>query len=94
MAEDGEHGKSAECPNGEHTSGGCLFQTYCCGSNWTDRTSKRNRLTIHFDAVDYATRYAEAVPLKRINTETIAEALVDIYSRLGVPEEILSYQET
>ncbi|RUS68513.1 hypothetical protein EGW08_023725 [Elysia chlorotica] len=44
--------------------------------------------------VDYATRYPEAVPLRRIDTETVAEALVDIYSRLGVPEEILSDQGT
>ncbi|KAK3762630.1 hypothetical protein RRG08_051811 [Elysia crispata] len=44
--------------------------------------------------VDYATRYPEAVPLKRIDTETVAEALVDIYSRLSVPEEILSDQGT
>ena len=44
--------------------------------------------------VDYATRYPEAVPLKRIDTETVAEAVVDIYSRLGVPEEILSDQGT
>ena len=40
--------------------------------------------------VDYATRYLEAVPLKSISTEAVAEALVDIYSRLEVPEEILS----
>ena len=40
--------------------------------------------------VDYATRYPEAVPLKNIDTETVAEALVDIFSRLGVAEEILS----
>ena len=32
----------------------------------------------------------EAIPLKRIDTETVAEALVDIFSRLGVPEETLS----
>ncbi|RUS74527.1 hypothetical protein EGW08_017715 [Elysia chlorotica] len=44
--------------------------------------------------VDYATRYPEAIPLRRIDTETVAEALVDIYSRLGVPEEILSDQGT
>ncbi|GFN80681.1 Zinc finger protein, partial [Plakobranchus ocellatus] len=37
--------------------------------------------------VDYATRFAEAVPLRKITTESVAEALVDIYSRLGVPEE-------
>ena len=42
--------------------------------------------------VDYATRYPEAVPLKRIDAETVAEALVDIYSRLGIPEEVTSDQ--
>ena len=40
--------------------------------------------------VDYATRYPEAVPLKNIDTETVAEALVDMFSGLGIPEEILS----
>ena len=40
--------------------------------------------------VDFAIRYPEAVPLKNIDTETVAEALVDIFSHLGVPEEILS----
>ena len=42
--------------------------------------------------VDFATRYPEAVPLKRTDTETVAEALVDIYSSLGIPEEVLSNQ--
>ena len=40
--------------------------------------------------VDYATRYPEAVPLKNIETETVAEALMDMYSRLGIPKEVLS----
>ncbi|GFO29991.1 hypothetical protein PoB_005649600 [Plakobranchus ocellatus] len=44
--------------------------------------------------VDYATRFAEAVSLRKIYTESVAEALVDIYSRLGVPEEVLSDQRT
>ena len=44
--------------------------------------------------VDYATRYPEAVPLKKINTEAVAEALLDIYSRVGIPEEVLTDQET
>ena len=35
--------------------------------------------------VDYATRYPEAVPLKKITTEAVAEALLDIYSRVGIP---------
>ena len=42
--------------------------------------------------VDYATRYPEAVPPNRINAWTVAEALVNIYSRLGIPEEVLSDQ--
>ena len=40
--------------------------------------------------VDFKTRYPEALPLTNIDTETVAEALVDIFSRLGVPEEISS----
>ena len=40
--------------------------------------------------VDYATRYPEAVPLKNIDMESVAEALLDVYSRVGVPEEVLS----
>ena len=44
--------------------------------------------------VDYATRYPEAVPLKKITTEAIAEALLDIYNRVGIPEEVLTDQGT
>ena len=42
--------------------------------------------------VDYATRYPEATPLKNIETETVAEALVTMFSRIGVPQEVLSDQ--
>ncbi|XP_060071934.1 uncharacterized protein LOC132551808 [Ylistrum balloti] len=42
--------------------------------------------------VDYATRYPEAIPLKGIETERVAEALVDVYSRVGVPKEVLTDQ--
>ena len=44
--------------------------------------------------VDYCTRYPEAVALKSIDTETVAEALVDIFSRTGVPKEMLSDRGT
>ena len=44
--------------------------------------------------VDYATRYPEAVPLKKITTEAVAEVLLDIYSRVGIPEEVLTDQGT
>jgi hypothetical protein len=39
---------------------------------------------------DYATRYPEAVALKRIDAVTVAEALVEIFTRLDCPEEIQS----
>ena len=43
---------------------------------------------------DYATRYPEAVPLKKITSEAVAEVLLDIYSRVGIPEEMLTDQGT
>jgi len=42
--------------------------------------------------VDYATRYPEAIALKSIKPETVAEALVTMYSTVGIPEEVLSDQ--
>ena len=41
--------------------------------------------------VDYATRYPEAVALKHIDTESVAEALIGIFSCVGVPREVLSH---
>ncbi|XP_072170068.1 uncharacterized protein [Diadema setosum] len=40
--------------------------------------------------VDYATRYTEAIPLKSITTVDVAEALVTVYSRVGIPQEVMS----
>ena len=42
--------------------------------------------------VDYAIRYPAAVPLKKITTEAVTEALLDIYSRVGIPEGVLTDQ--
>ena len=39
---------------------------------------------------DCATRYPEAIPMKRIETTDVAEELVSIFNRVGVPEEMLS----
>ena len=44
--------------------------------------------------IDYATRYPEAVPFKKITTEAEAEALLVIYSRVGISEEVLTDQGT
>lgn len=40
--------------------------------------------------MDYATRYPEAKALKYIDSKTVAEALVQMFCRVGVPREILS----
>ena len=40
--------------------------------------------------VDFATRYPEAIPLQKIDTEAVAEALLSIFTRVGLPKEILS----
>jgi len=42
--------------------------------------------------VDYATRYPEAVALKGIITQEVAEALCKIFSRVGIPSQIVSDQ--
>ena len=51
---------------------------------------KRYILTV----VDYATRYSEAFPLEKIDTESIAEALMGIFNRVGFPREIVSVNGT
>ena len=43
---------------------------------------------------DYATRYPEAFPLQSINTQKLISALVQLFSRAGIPEEILTDQGT
>ena len=53
-------------------------------------TARKNRYIL--TVVDCATRYPEAVALPNIETVTVAEALVDIFARVGVPSEILSDQ--
>lgn len=51
-------------------------------------TDKGNRYILTL--VDFATRYPEAIPMPSIETERVAEALIDIFSRVGVPVEMLS----
>ncbi|KAL8567469.1 hypothetical protein ACOMHN_010060 [Nucella lapillus] len=50
------------------------------------RNGYRYVLTI----IDVATQFPEAVPLRNIDSISVAEALVSVFSRVGCPEEILS----
>lgn len=47
----------------------------------TSRADNRYVLVV----CDYATRYPEAIPLKSINAEHVAEKLVELFARVGIP---------
>ena len=51
---------------------------------------KKNRYILTL--VDYATRYPEAEPMNDVHAETVAETLVNMFTRVGIPREILSDQ--
>jgi len=40
--------------------------------------------------IDVATGFPEAIPLKNVDTVTVAESLLEIFARVGIPKEILS----
>ena len=52
----------------------------------------KSRSGNHFVLVicEYATRYSEAIPLKTIDAEQVAEALIIFFSMFGIPNEILT----
>lgn len=56
------------------------------------RTKAGNRYVLV--VCDYATRYPEAIPVKSMEADVIADELVAIFSRMGLPDEILSDQGT
>ena len=39
-----------------------------------------------------ATKYPDAIPLKRVDIESVVEALCDVFSRTGIPAHILTDQ--
>ena len=41
---------------------------------------------------DYATRYPEAIPLHSTDASHIAEGLMGVFARVGIPSEILTDQ--
>ena len=43
---------------------------------------------------DYATRYPEAIPVWSIDAENIAEELIKLFARVGIPQSILTDQES
>ena len=56
------------------------------------KSRRNNRFVLV--AIDLATKYPDAVALKTIDSDRIAEALMEIFSRVGLPTEILHDQGT
>ena len=54
------------------------------------RTQKGNRFILVLS--DYATRYPEAIPLRSVTAAKVAEALIDVFARHGIPDEVLTDQ--
>ena len=44
--------------------------------------------------VNYATRYPEAIALPNIEKERVAKALLEVFSQVGLPQEVLSDRGT
>lgn len=54
------------------------------------RSDKGNRYVLTL--IDFATRYPDAVALPSIDAVSIAEALLEIFSRVGLPREVVTDQ--
>ena len=52
------------------------------------RSDKKSRYILTM--IDYATRYPEAVVLPSIETERVAEALIEMFSRVWIPDEMFT----
>ena len=37
-------------------------------------------------------KYPEAIPLKRVDVETVVEGMIEVFSRTGIPRELLTDQ--
>ena len=42
--------------------------------------------------MDFSTRFPEAIPLRRVDAQTVANAMMGVFCWLGFPEEILTDQ--
>ena len=56
------------------------------------QTEKGNKYILVL--MDYTTKWPEAFPLHNILTKTVVECLVEVMARLGMPQELLTDNET
>ena len=53
-------------------------------------TDSKNRFILV--CVDYATKYPEAIALRDQEASTVSNALISLFSRVGIPKEMLTDQ--
>ena len=68
-----------------------LSESHSTSLRWQLPRSKKGNSYI-LVLVDYATRYPEAVALPSVESERIAQELMAIFSRFGIPSELLTDQ--
>lgn len=56
------------------------------------RSDKGNRYVLTL--IDFATRYPDAIALANIDSVSVAEALLEMFSRVGLPREVVTDQGT
>ena len=39
-----------------------------------------------------ASKFPDAIPLKKVDAQTVAESMLEVFSRMGIPKEILTDQ--
>ena len=88
---EGWRSDEAACPSYPPTNCWRALRKVSDGHCWT-ATPKSNWTPYVLLVCAYATRYPEAIPMKTIDVEQVAEELVKLFSRVGIPKEILTDQ--
>lgn len=81
-------GLSKDIPERECTKVTHWWNANDWGIIWTDSNISGWSNPYILSVKDYANRYLEAVALKKIETTDVAEAFIEIYSRIGLPPDL------
>ena len=70
---------------------GCPFQRIAFDIVGPYPLTKKNHMYI-LTSICYFSSYPEAISLTKVDETSVAEAMIEIFSRCGLPAEILTYQ--
>ena len=83
-----KHGKISKAPMLISKLSDSPFSRISCDLVGPIIPSSQSGYTYILTIIDLATRYPDAIPLKRITTGKVAEALKDFFFRMGIPDVI------